>query len=120
MALYQKMLAYGLTAAMGLGTIGCAFTKPVEPGYISGTLQSKKYEHNWVESNKYNFVLSTESGLRMFECSRDGGDPEKMDLLLGQGDIVKLKIPESQSDRKNHFSVCLDDIVEINGKPFSH
>ena len=35
-------------------------------------------------------------------------------------DAVKFKIPEYQRDRKNNFSIDLDDIIEINGEPFSY
>ena len=128
MRLYQKILAYTFMTAAGLGMIGCdqssyqskpveVRSKPVEPRYISGTVKSENFKRGGIlEIDTYCFTLSTEDGLKMFEAS--GYAAQKMDGLLDPKDAVKFKIDELQKNNKDNFSVRLEDITEINGKPF--
>ncbi|MBI4739226.1 hypothetical protein HY772_06755 [Candidatus Woesearchaeota archaeon] len=123
MKLYQRIVAYELMAIVGLGVIGCDPAsnqqKPVEPRYISGTIKSEKYKKNWIDPDRYFFALSTEDGLKMFECYEHWG-AQKRDMLLNPKNRVKFKISEYQRDRQNNFSVSLNDIVEVDGEPFSY
>lgn len=124
MELHQRILFYGLIAPMGLGIAGCnrisSEKEPVKPAplYVSGVVKSEKYQKRFVDSNIYFFTLSTENGLKRFECYGDWSAP-KMDSILDPKDRVKFKIPSHQIGWKNDFSVELEDIVEINGEPFS-
>jgi hypothetical protein len=114
---YQRIIAYGTMIAAALGLLGCDI-KPQEPKYINGTVKSERSQTNILNPHRYFFTLSTEDGLKRFVCAGDRGAPQ-MDALLDPKDQVKFKITGYQGRKENDFSVDLDDIVEINGEPFS-
>lgn len=112
-----------LGVTVGLGILIAAFNHYYEPpkisnkhSYMGGTIKTERSVDNFFNPDRYIFTLSTKNGFKMFQSY--GQNAQRMDGLLDPKDRIKIRIPKEQIDRQNNFSVGLEDIVEINGKPF--
>ncbi len=116
MRLYSTIVYLSLAA---LSIFSCDNKRPEPPTKeIYGAVKSEHFTERITNANTYYFTVETLEGIKQFKCF---GTPasEKMDALLDPKDKVKLRMKGSEACKQDNFSIDLENIVEINGKPFS-